>query len=177
MGLNSAQSARRDPAHRAAIEGFLKRDREPTDAEQRALARVDWVVVMQAMNRWYDRLAEALGTQGRAARERATKAVCKELAEEKAVFDKPDELKRLLGAKGAERAFARAIGAALMASVEPAFRSVGRVHDRAAQHDRTLQVAFALAAHKADTGKYPAQLEALAPKYLKNVPADLFADE
>ena len=47
----------------------------------------------------------------------------------------------------------------------------------AAQTDRTLQVAFALAAYKADTKKYPAKLEDLTPKYLKEVPTDLFLDD
>jgi len=33
-------------------------------------------------------------------------------------------------------------------------------------------VALALAAHKADKGRYPARLGALAPAYLKRVPVD-----
>jgi hypothetical protein len=36
-------------------------------------------------------------------------------------------------------------------------------------------VAFALAAYRADHGKYPASLDELAPKYLPKVPRDLFS--
>jgi hypothetical protein len=177
MGLNAVQSARRDPARHPWLETLLTGTREPTGAERRAFARVDWVAVMRAFNVWYDRHAEALGAKDRAARQRATEALRKELAERKAVFDKPEDLKRVLEAKDAPRAFAQLLGDALIATVGPAFRSVADSRDRADQTARTLQVALALAAHKADTGKYPARLADLAPKYLKDVPADLFADE
>jgi hypothetical protein len=36
-------------------------------------------------------------------------------------------------------------------------------------------VAFALAAYRADHGSYPKTLAELAPKYLKQVPGDLFS--
>jgi hypothetical protein len=38
-----------------------------------------------------------------------------------------------------------------------------------------VQVAFALAAYRAEHGRYPPTLDALAPKYLERVPGDLFS--
>ena len=46
---------------------------------------------------------------------------------------------------------------------------------RAAQSRRNLEVAFALAAHRAATGRYPDKLAELSPRYLKTVPRDLFS--
>jgi hypothetical protein len=51
------------------------------------------------------------------------------------------------------------------------FESLNRI----VQAERNLQVAFALAAYKKDKGSYPEKLADLAPKYLKEVPGDLFA--
>jgi hypothetical protein len=49
--------------------------------------------------------------------------------------------------------------------------------DRADQTQRNLHIAFALAAFRAEHGRYPAKLDDLAPKYLPTVPNDLFADK
>jgi hypothetical protein len=42
---------------------------------------------------------------------------------------------------------------------------------------RNLHVAFALAAYHAESSRYPAQLEDLAPKYLATIPDDLFSGQ
>ena len=41
------------------------------------------------------------------------------------------------------------------------------------QHN--VQVAFALAAYRADSGHFPTNLADLAPKYLTTIPCDLFS--
>jgi len=41
---------------------------------------------------------------------------------------------------------------------------------------RNLQVAFALAAYQREHGRYPKTLAALAPRYIAEVPLDLFSD-
>jgi len=48
-------------------------------------------------------------------------------------------------------------------------------NDRTEQTQANLQVALALAAHRADTGRYPAKLEELVPKYITTIPGDLFS--
>jgi hypothetical protein len=57
----------------------------------------------------------------------------------------------------------------------PAFNKVQQAADRAEQVERNLHVAFALAVVKADEGSYPKELKALVPKYLPQVPNDLFS--
>ena len=61
-----------------------------------------------------------------------------------------------------------------MAMLLPAIEKVQIAHDRAEQNTRNLEVAFALAAYRADNGRYPAKLADLAPNYLPAIPADLF---
>jgi len=57
---------------------------------------------------------------------------------------------------------------------ESAFWKITDAVDRSEQIQRNLHLAFALAAYKADHGKYPLKLDALAPKYLPQIPLDLF---
>ena len=57
----------------------------------------------------------------------------------------------------------------------PGFDKVQTAQDRVEQSRRNLYVAFALAAYRADTDRYPAKLDELAPKYLTTVPGDLFS--
>jgi hypothetical protein len=47
--------------------------------------------------------------------------------------------------------------------------------DRSEQMQRNLHVAFALGAYHREHGRYPATLDTLAPKYLTQVPDDLFS--
>jgi hypothetical protein len=48
-------------------------------------------------------------------------------------------------------------------------------YDHAEQVDRNIRIAFAMAAYHYDTGRYPAKLEDLAPKYLPELQDDLFS--
>jgi hypothetical protein len=57
----------------------------------------------------------------------------------------------------------------------PAYEKIFDAADRTEQTERNVQVAFALAAYRADHGRYPASLDELAPKYLPKVPGDLFS--
>jgi hypothetical protein len=67
------------------------------------------------------------------------------------------------------------IGDILIGLLFPALQKVQDASDRVKQGERNLQVAFPLAAYRADHGRYPAQLDELAPKYLPKVPGDVFS--
>jgi len=67
------------------------------------------------------------------------------------------------------------VGDNLIVLFLPAAQKVHDAQDRSEQTQRNLQVAFALAAYRADTGRYPAKLDELTPKYLPKVPGDLFS--
>src|SRR5205085_1860751 len=66
------------------------------------------------------------------------------------------------------------IGGILATALAPAYGKIQGAHDRNAQIQRNLHVAFALAAYRADHEKYPAKIDALTPAYLAVVPDDLF---
>jgi hypothetical protein len=67
------------------------------------------------------------------------------------------------------------IGDVMICLWMPAARKIQDAHDRSEQVQRNLHVAFALAAHHRDHGRYPARLDELAPRYLAAVPDDLFS--
>ena len=70
-----------------------------------------------------------------------------------------------------------AIGNTLIALLLPAFQKMQGAADRSEQFNRNQQLAFALAAYRADKGKYPAKLDELAPDYLRSVPNDLYSGQ
>lgn len=177
MGLDIVQMARRGPVNPRWLREILDINRDFTDDEMKALGQVDWATVMQTMNKWYDRNAEVIGMKNRTVRMKAAEQVEKEMADLKKKFAEPDAVKKMLEGKDAKVVLGKALGEFLTVHLSPAYQKVMQAHDRAAQTDRTLQVAFALAAYKADNKKYPAKLSDLAPKYLKEVPIDLFLDD
>jgi hypothetical protein len=67
------------------------------------------------------------------------------------------------------------LGVVMIDSFMPAIRWMKRVADRTEQVERNLHLAFALAAYRSEHGRYPEQLDALAPRYLAAVPTDLFS--
>ena len=88
----------------------------------------------------------------------------------------PENLAKLVLDKDAPRKGAgKVIGDVLIGLLLPAVRKVQSACDRAEQVQRNLRVAFALAAYRADRGRYPAKLDDLAPKYLAAVPGDVFS--
>jgi hypothetical protein len=54
-------------------------------------------------------------------------------------------------------------------------RKVQQAADRARQVQDNLRLAFALAWYQRDHGRYPPKLAALAPRYGKQIPGDLFS--
>ncbi len=132
----------------------------------------DWNVVVKTVNRWYDRLNIALKKPTRANRNKALDLLDKEIKK----LSKETK-KRFAQKKGlkSSKAVSQKMGHVLILLLLPAVAIAQNAEDRAEQRDRNLQVAFALAAFQKDRGRYPKQLDELAPKYLTRVPQDLFA--
>jgi type II secretory pathway pseudopilin PulG len=61
------------------------------------------------------------------------------------------------------------------ALLAPSVSKMMRAWDGAQQVQNNLQIAFALEWYKRDNGSYPKKLEALSPKYLKQIPDDIFS--
>ena len=62
-----------------------------------------------------------------------------------------------------------------MALLLPAVTAAADAEDRDAMQFEVTNLAFSLAAYRADHGGYPAKLADLTPKYVPSIPKDLFS--
>ncbi|MBX9582949.1 MAG: hypothetical protein K2X87_21800 [Gemmataceae bacterium] len=147
------------------------------EAERKGLAMIDWKPAEEMGRRLYDRMAAAARLPTRAERLRELEAIEAEVAERVKKYRPREDnlLARLLAKPKTPAEVGEAIGNTLTGLLLPALGKMVDTRDRATQVERNLSVAFALAAYRADHGKYPAALADLAPGYLKEVPDDLFS--
>jgi hypothetical protein len=147
---------------------------EPDPTAVRPLDGADWDQALRNANRWYDRLVAALRVKDRPAREKELRKLAAELRELKSAQGGAKPYLKILLAKDRPTAKATAIGEVLVGLMLPPTFQVQHAADRTEQTRANLRVAFALALYRAEHGRYPAKLDALAPKYLPTVPGDLF---
>jgi hypothetical protein len=155
----------------------------PDPEAVKALATIDFVPSLRKANQVYDRSAAAMRQTNRASRVNELKAIEEDLSQEAAkrkrdgtklgqiirlleIIQKPDDTGKMVG---------KSIGDVAMGLMIPAVLKVQNAWERCDQIQHNVQVAFALAGYRADTGRYPAKLDELAPKYLATVPGDLFS--
>jgi type II secretory pathway pseudopilin PulG len=119
-------------------------------------------------NRMFDQCAEAARLPDRQARQAELARVEQSIAG----LRPSGGLGRVVMSK-AERG--EEIGNILIKLLFPALKKIQDAADRTEQTERNVHVAFALAAYRADHGRYPERLSELAPKYLPEVPGDLFS--
>jgi hypothetical protein len=149
---------------------------KPDPKAQQAMDRIDWEPAFRNGNRWYDRFAAALRVLDRAERERQLDKTEADLEDLKKAAGEPENLAKILTAGGEpDKAVGKAVGDVMIVLLMPACRRVQSAWDRNEQGQRNLHVAFALAAYRAENGRYPERLDELAPKYLASVPGDLFS--
>jgi hypothetical protein len=67
------------------------------------------------------------------------------------------------------------VGKVIVTLLLPLLETIQNTADRIEQTEANLHVAFALAAYRAEAGRYPAKLDDLVPTHLANVPGDLFS--
>jgi hypothetical protein len=145
-----------------------------------SLGKVDWDIVLKAGNDWYDRFAEC----GRIADVRQRR---------KALLDLDGDVKSLgqEARKSASYTFmamwmtgllskeslggfmAKLFPSLLLPATKPSFGAEDRLR-LMAKMDGT---ALALAAYRADHGHYPERLDELMPKYIAEIPDDVFAEK
>jgi len=157
-------------------EQHLRKD--PDRAERWKMAGMDLDTALRTGNLWYDRIVAAMRIDNRAEREKQLNQIGAEL--EDLAKTLPSRhltffTELLLGTTPSDKLLGKSIGELLLALLLPATRKVQVAADRTEQLNGNLQLAFALVAYHGDHGCYPMTLEALAPKYLKQVPDDLFS--
>ncbi|MBI1899940.1 MAG: hypothetical protein HYS13_02345 [Planctomycetia bacterium] len=139
---------------------------------------VDWDVAVSIGNQWYGRFEEAFEQREHHERRKMLADIEHDLKE---LSRSAGSLSGLAGlASGAENpreGAGRIFGNLMVLMLLPAGSAAGNAHARAHQHEGNVRIAFALAAYRSDHARYPENLAELAPKYLQEVPGDLFNGE
>jgi hypothetical protein len=157
---------------------------KPDPQAVKAMESIDFAPTLRKANQIYDRLAAAMRIGNRAKRMGELEKISNEFEEEAAannkmnasllgriiqageIFAKPEDVGKKVG---------KSIGDAALGLMMPAAVKVQNSYDRCAQMQRIVEIAFALAAYRSDTGHYPAKLDDLTPKHIATVPGDLFS--
>lgn len=144
------------------------------DGDGRSLlnAAVDWNLVLEHVNDYYDSLVAAMNIEDPRQRYAELNRMDEELAE----FDPRDHLSLLLVASttGNREHSSRSMAELALRHLLPAFREGRIAEDRGIARARMVRVGFALAVYRREQGEYPSTLDALAPNILDAVPVDPF---
>jgi hypothetical protein len=135
---------------------------------------IDYDPAFRNANAIYDRLVAASRLPDRASR-------MAELAKVRSEVDFMKAQAQNIGKNGpsipSKSRRGELIGNLLISVMLVTWDLIHEVADRAEQSNRHLLVAAGLAAYRVETGRYPAGLAELAPKYLPAVPGDLFSGQ
>ncbi|MFM9961641.1 MAG: hypothetical protein ACKV2Q_10485 [Planctomycetaceae bacterium] len=143
-------------------------------AEGTIALTVDWDEVLKPMNRWYDRIVEVAQKPEYAARSAAIRQLDQDL---KVLVEKRRGPAAMLALLGGRPAITQMTTDVLISLLLPSVNQVLGAEGRAIQKMHSLEIAFALAAWRSEHDTYPDSLEKLKPKYIAEVPNDLFNDK
>jgi hypothetical protein len=139
---------------------------------------VQWDPALRNMNKVYDRMAAAMRLKDRTGRNDGLQEIQDDVvALNRGLLDAKGIANTIFSAKSMSEAKGKFVGDVMICLFVPATMKVQQAADRVEQTRRNLQIAFALAAYRADEKRYPKTLEALAAKYLPTIPNDLFSGE
>ncbi len=177
--LNTVMLARRHPVKTLRLIEILKGlrwaplpnpDPEPSPA---FVASLDWDAILRTGNAWFDRVVAAQRIKDRAQRQKELDRIEQEL--KKDALPPAEVIKSLLQENGRDNEISKKLAATLIDFRWATIRWMQRHADGHEQRQRNLHLAFALAAYRDEHKRYPDKLDALAPKYLAEVPSDLFS--
>jgi len=168
------------PQIREFIGAAFTADKPRDPAEEASLARldatIDWDEPLRVLNHWYDRLAAAARRPSRAERLAAMGDCGKDMRLLPAVSWEPESIVQQCVKKMPGREPSRWVADVLCAVL---LTGVGRaaldIEDRTATEATLVDIALALAAYRADHGKYPERLADLRPRYRTEI-KDPFSD-
>jgi len=132
-------------------------------------AMINWDHVLRTGNKWYDQIVAGYGKPTRAERKNAMSKVEEDIKKQAdvgfmSVLSDPKQL------------YTREFAKVFSTKVLPLLRRMANTTDRGSMQFELHKLAFALAAYRADHGSYPAKLAELKPKYVAEIPKDLFGD-
>jgi hypothetical protein len=177
--LNTVMLARRHPVKTLRLIAFLQRqgspplpdpDSEPSPA---LVASLDWDAILRSGNERFDRVVAAQRIQDRAQRQKELDRVEDELKQDN--MTPAEVIKALRQESGRDNAISKKLAATLFDFRWATIRFMQQHADWHEQRQRNLHLAFALAAYRGEHKRYPDKLDVLAPRYLAEVPSDLFS--
>ena len=138
-------------------------------------AALDWDIMLRMLNSWYDRMADAASQPTRSERQEAMDRIDKDLR--KLQNTAKDWMSLGLSMLANPRkVISERFGETFVVLFLPALSACTNAEDRSAMQFELTKLAFTLAAYRADHGSYPAKLDDLKPKYISEVPKDIFND-
>ncbi len=137
---------------------------------------IEWDIVLRKGNIWYDRLTDTLRIPVRTKRMASMKIFNSDLNR---MIDSTKDWKSLVFSMlgSPSKAISERVGGVILMFVLPGIHACVDAEDRATMNFELNKLAFALAAYRVDRGSYPAKLEELKPKYVAEVPKDIFAND
>jgi len=145
----------------------------PNPLGELPLMGIDWDPAFQNGNRWFSRMAAAMRENELSLRRKKLQEIDRDVKTLKTKLEEPAEkVKSLFGGAKARGEF---FGDVMISLLVPAVLKVHSAGERTRQIQNNVRVAFALAWYQQDRGHYSKTLNELAPKYLKEIPTDLFS--
>ena len=170
--------AREGPASLPAGEKQDPKPKGPLDSLKKWIDRssLDYDLILGMCNHWCDRNVEALDKHRRADRVAAIRKIDADISGE---LHAARNWPRMLWNASFRRreAGSEAVGLIMASLLLPSASAANEAQDRWIMNCELTKLAFALAAYRADHGDYPEKLAELAPKYIKEVPKDMFNND
>ncbi len=141
---------------------------------------LDWDNVLRRVNQWYDHLVADYDHPTRAARIAALK---KRDEDVRVMADRLERNWRPLAKLSfgfgvvAPETKAKHVAELMICLATPSFQSMFDAEGEAIVQWQMARLAYALAGYRADHGSYPERLSRLSPKYIDEIPTDLFTGE
>jgi hypothetical protein len=138
-------------------------------------AVVDWNELLRIGNAYFDGMVDAFRQRTRVERTAAISRIGNHVRELAKGEERP-ESSGLPNGERLRRAMSRRLGGWFAALTIPAYSYDADVADRATMKFAFVRLGFAVAAYRAEHGSYPARLAELVPKFVADVPKDIFLD-
>ena len=138
-------------------------------------AVINWDHVLRTGNKWYDEITAGYGKPSRSERKMAMSKVGEDIGKQ-AGAGSGWASTLVTAISDPKQLYTREFAKVFSTKVLPTLRRIANVADRGTMQFELDKLAFALAAYRADHGSYPAKLADLKPKYVAEIPKDIFND-
>ena len=135
---------------------------------------IDWNIVLEEGNDWYDKLDRVMSKPNRAAR---SIAMAEFEAELQQLIAHRSQLDTRLKAVVSRNARGRLMSNALASQMLPSIPSIVKSADRSTVQLQLTRTAAALAVFRAEHGSYPESLGQLVPAFIPALPIDIYSDK